>query len=250
MPILTHEPRAKSLPVSRRDLDTKTIDRHIVSAGFELEVGINESGREELIRYVQDRGLEVFYRGERDGGFNVPGREIGNFEIRFYSTNLMVLADFLRYAYNQCGVKTNESCGFHVHIAFGDLATAISVFSSDEVRRDFERRYRERFDGKRYMQRFLTKHCRSRNIDQERRLSPEGDIIANKDSAINVGAYTRGTIEFRILPNQLSAGEAVESLEWMIGTASELYAKHKDDIPYSLISLSEAIKAVQRVVVV
>jgi hypothetical protein len=215
-------------PAAARGGESASISRHIVSVGFELEGGMDREELLRLERFVDDNGLGSYYARDVESGLCVK-KFHGDLELKLHSRKMEVLAGFLDYAYNECGFETNFNCGFHVHMRFEDMPGAVVFFSSPSVVAQFKRDYSERFDGnEKYLARLGSVHCRNDNVDTELfgRILRDGRhrIPYNKNSVIALDAYKRrGNVEFRVLPNQTSSEEAIESLGWIIETADRIY---------------------------
>jgi hypothetical protein len=211
--------------------------KHIMSVGFELEGGINKSALRALQRHAAANRLDNHYSYGEERNIRVRSRSISNVEIRLWSDRFHMLADFLGFAYNECGFATNDTCGFHVHMKFGDMAGAASLFSSPSVNREFLDLYSQKFPDAKYQDRIYNSHCSAGNVGPERYIEDYKLICFYKNSAVNIGAYrSNGTIEFRILPHQESAEEAVESLDWIVKTADLLYSQHHGTVTDALVS--------------
>jgi len=237
------------------NISRRSMPRHIISVGLELEGGIDNGDLVKLRTYLSDNGFGGRYEFGTERGLDrqVDGKDFGNKEIRVHSTDLAELMAFLRYIYNECGFATNASCGLHVHVRFADMPDAVRVFGSNAVADEFVRRYSERFVGRKYLDRIYSRHCSDENVITNPRRLREGDymfddvtgLAYNKGSVINVFKYSIGTIEFRMLPGQDGPEEAVQSLRWIVATAGDLYETYKTRKIDEPISLDVARKAVE-----
>ncbi|MDE1768637.1 MAG: hypothetical protein KGH62_04685 [Candidatus Micrarchaeota archaeon] len=204
----------------RRDIPAQ----HIKSVGFELEGGIDGPGLKQLQGYVRENRLSVYYNDkQRERSLNVKGKDHPNMEIRFWNGTLKVCTDFIEHAY-RCGFETDQSCGFHVHLAFDDMTKAVSTFSSPTVIKQFVDSYKDQFDDHRYLSRLKNVFCSNpKNVD----IASNGAVLFEKKTIINIGAYlNHGTIEFRLLPNQQNAIEAISSLEWLVKESDRIFAEN------------------------
>ena len=226
------------------DAARASMGRHIVSVGFELEGGMNNHEAFKLRRYVQDNGLDHYYSVKFEPQLQVAGKQNSNMEVQFHNEELQELLGLLKFAYENCGFATNSSCGFHIHVRFKDMAGAIRVFSSERVIQDFMIRYAREFRDERYTRRLGSIYCsQDPTLYEPREI---GRAVYNKYSPINVGAYIEHqTIEFRIMPNQLSADEAKRSLLWLIRTAEELYDAYHKNVPDPIMSKGYARRALE-----
>lgn len=227
---------------------------NIVSVGFELEGGMSKRNLKKLERYVHENGLGKYYQRSYEifsrlfvGGLS----RFKNLELRFWSADPKVLNDFLDYAYNECGFKTNSRCGFHVHLAFDDMPEAVSVFSSRKLASQFRQDYGCSFPEERYQSRLSSHYCTEVNVltgeGGEARSCQNGVIMLGRNSAINLAAYRKhGTIEFRILPNQLTSVEAISSLSWIVSEAKRLYGKNLGNANDRTITADDARIDVER----
>ncbi len=215
--------------VDFKDLSRHRVGGRIVSAGIELEGGMNQIDLARLEDHVLAMGLSENYQRGRENYLDVRGKSLGNLELRLWSDNFSAVTDFLRYAYDECGFATNAKCGMHVHLKFEDMPSTVSFFSSKKVQERFREEYKRKFgDDPKYLARLSNIQCRGDNIFMGvegfvGHTSPNGVGYCEK-STINLAAYRKlGTIEFRILPNQSTGKEAVESLNWLVSTVEKVY---------------------------
>ncbi|MDE1768851.1 MAG: hypothetical protein KGH64_05135 [Candidatus Micrarchaeota archaeon] len=201
--------------------------KHVASVGIELEGGMDHSDLKKLVRYLDDNGLNVYYSKGEEPGLRVKSKNIPNAEIRFWNRQFAVAKDFIRYVYDDCDFKTNDNCGFHVHVRFSDMPQAVSIFSSPTVINSFVGLYKKEFRARRYRDRLHSMYCF--DLDNVTMVLAQSgpELIYEKRTRINLGAYIEhGTIKFRIMPNQLSSAEAIKSLEWVVSTSESLYARN------------------------
>ena len=205
-----------------------TLGRHVRSVGFELEGGIDFKDLEKLRRYVSVKGLSGAYSEGEEEGLKVGRKDDGNIEIRLWTRDLSVAAEFLDYAYMECKFSTNYNCGFHVHMTFDDMVGAVELFSSPTVLGHFVDLYKERFSESKYFERLSNEWSGlAANVSSEEHADGSYRPDYKRKAPINVGAFLKhGTIEFRILPFQKTGAEAADSLRWIIETADMLYGRY------------------------
>ena len=197
--------------------------RVINSVGIELECGlpgeIFNDVAGEFNNCVSDTDGSVNVSGSSDcGGFNWVSRA----EIKIHG-NKQYIFDFLKWIYDN-GAETNNTCGLHIHIKATD--DIFPLFANKLFVSRFIKEYRKKYSGnQKYINR-LNSHYAGFN-----RFNEAGYIKQiNRDykdssryNAINFNSYKElGTVEFRILPGADSASEAIEAINWLTRTASNL----------------------------
>lgn len=159
---------------------------------------------------------------ERDGSIDCRGDSVAR-EYTFWSTSIAEVVDWLRQLYG-AGVRTNSSCGFHVHIK--PKLELLWRYASRAYFQGFEERYRTW--AAELPTKFLARATCSWASFARWSRSFVRDVIENEAGryhAINLQSLTKHsyrTVEHRILPNQSSLREAENSLRWILGTASSL----------------------------
>lgn len=233
--------RPSALTAELQALERCSPGAHIKSVGLELEGGLSDSGLSRIREYAEARGLGGQFDVHVEPSLDVPCRH-PDVELRFWSSSLQAVSDFIRYVYGEGGFMTNTNCGFHIHLKFEDMPSAVSLFSSKSVRDEFRAMYRERFGPTgRYMDRFYNRSCSGDTFlaaeDQDHAWIPY-----DRESAINLKSFVKhGTIEFRILPNMLRGEEAVGSMLWLVCTADNLYARHEGKVDDAFVTPEAAL---------
>jgi len=193
---------------------------NVVSVGVELEC-VFPSSRGPAIRDAFARCA----RGQiHDDGSIREGPRQDSAEFLYWAPNVETVSEWLRWAYGT-GISTNSSCGFHVHVRPTDERRW--VFATRHYWDGFQSAYHQWAASKarKFAARETCDWCSVRPWTRTRvrnALSVGGD----RYQAINLASLVRhdavGTVEHRILPAQSSGAEAVESLEWLVGTTERL----------------------------
>jgi len=231
------------------------ISNEISSLGIELECGFLRNYKSYILENVKDSRNVVF---AYDGSVYVPKPiEIGNYEevgefqtgaeIKYYSNSKKDLNDFVQAVYEHGKAKTNDSCGFHLHVIFKDMDKWVKLLSNKNIQRAFYREFRKEFKGNtKYLRRLRNRYCKKR--------FDENSVIRSLNNYYNwdnnsVGRYyginlsalrKHGTIEFRLLPHQETFQEANRTLDWFVSTIKKL-DKYKGVIAKKTICFSNEV---------
>jgi hypothetical protein len=197
------------------------ISKNIVSIGFELECGINNYGVRKLRSTIR-LPLRKNMRVTSDGSVNVRGYDNNCAEILFWATDFEDLELFLTEADRH--IKTNSSCGFHVHIKTEDMKQLRAIFSYRVLWNIFLEDYKNYFKEGKYQNRITNGYCNAK-YDLNKILSQEKETSKDccRYKMINLSSVNiHNTLEFRIFPNQANAIEAISTLQWLIAETEKI----------------------------
>lgn len=158
------------------------------------------------------------------------------------------LEDFLHFFYDDVKIKTNESCGFHIHTRFTDNFV-YSLFAYKKYYDMYIAEYIKNFENKgKYLERFENRFCRNIYDDETPKLI---DWVVNhifeknwyaKKTKIRLNRFSRycvmnylslledhRTLEWRLMPNMESAEEAIDAIKWHINTINNIVEAYKND---------------------
>jgi hypothetical protein len=210
--LYTDEPPAPSLPSG------------IQSFGVEFECGVPDEIASAADNFV--RRCSRAYPGH-DGSVTF-GSGFAEREYTFWSTSIPEVTAWLSTLY-AAGIRTNSSCGFHVHIRpmEGRLWVPATRYYWD----GFGAAYRQwtRTQPAKFWARATDEWCR---FQPWRRSLIESLLETDSDryTAINLSSLVRhryGTIEHRILPYQANLTEATSSINWLLSTAGRLISAER-----------------------
>lgn len=207
----------------------------IRSVGIELECELSSDALDRLNQANGD-----YYSGnpriEVNDDCSIEARvEDTTAEVTFWSTDLKEIERFLKTMYRDLGVKTNDTCGFHVHIK---PIRNPRLFATETYWEGFIRAYRAyalRY-GEKYRKRLTCGWCDLPDYDEEAVQAiykGDGDYFDNHEDKwkfsgrLGINLYSLqdhsfGTVEHRILPAQDNEREAMRSLRWLTRTSSRL----------------------------
>jgi hypothetical protein len=236
------------------------ISENIASIGVELEgwreTSLNKDDVHAIrtaVKYpsntsVGSDGSIRYCKKDKDdeGRFIEPSIAADNcdtFEIRYWSTDLTDIRNFLRHCYKVTKVKTNASCGFHIHVRFADMDKALAIFSHYTQTVKFLTIFNETFGNiPKYESRLRNMYCNQVRLDKERtvlkrQLEGEHDY---RYRPINLAAYkAHGTIEFRMMPFAEDEDEAMKMIHFTVDTIEQLIKEFKvtakDDEPIEIL---------------
>lgn len=219
-------PTAPSLGPSPPSVPPPTaLPNSLASIGVELECVLPEA----VVAHV-DAFVMGSQRGARHGdpSIRVPQRGQVSREYLFWSTSLPEVKQWLSTLYT-AGVRTNDSCGFHVHVR--PQPDRLWAFATRFYWDGFLTSYREwaqtHPSGRRetYQNR-IRRGSYSEAFPWTRgRISNELTSERAEYSAINLSSLVRhgiGAVEHRLLPGQVTAEEAGQSLDWLVSTVHRL----------------------------
>ncbi len=196
----------------------------VVSVGVELECLVPNGHVQTVDRWVSScPNGRVTADGsiERESGYQTR-------EYTFYSQNLTEVKTWLSTMFGAGRVKTNESCGMHVHVK--PTAALRWVYATRHYWQGFASAYdafAERQERRAdYRERTAAYYCRRHRWG---RSYIRGLIEGNEEryTEINLQSLIKhgfGTIEHRILPGARSGAEATGAVDWLTHTASALSA--------------------------
>jgi hypothetical protein len=209
---------------------------NLITFGVELEGILPEKFSENEFRLwcgVMPRG------GCHGDGSVCPTTTVGTpLEALFYTSTLEEMKEWLDICYGDWGIVPNHTCGFHVHIKprpelMWAMATKPYWDGFVEAYNDYAK---ETSSPKKYRER-ITNHYSAvtpwswENVSQR----------TSRYQAINlcsVDAHHTGAVEHRILPFQESPQEAITSLKWLLGTASDLL----DTVKRSKVEFTDTVR--------
>lgn len=218
------------------------ISTHIESIGIELECGIpGDSDDANLFERELSACFGDHFTSSGDGSVNVP--HCCDRELKFWDANLLEVSRFLHACYPT--IKTNTSCGFHVHVRFKDRSLA-KLFSFNQSYQLFIDLYKEHAESlprrtSTYLKRLTNHYCDGCYIkgDILEQLSAHGKCN-ERYHAINLNSMNiHGTLEFRVLPHQLSASEAMGSINWLVATIERVIESYTSHV--EVITLDEPV---------
>lgn len=216
----------------------------IKSIGIELEGGLNKTELSKIERWVIKNNLTRFYQSKRDGSVSVRKKTITNAELLFWNTDKEKVFEFLEVCYNN-GFETNKSCGFHIHLKFDDMENMINMISHYKIQKEFIKAYKEWASRKapKYERRLTNYYCLGKTTSNGIINNMSG--YGTRYKAINLSSLrTHKTIEFRIMPNQISSDEAKETINWLIETLGKLLIKKTKVIASYRFKLGETKKLI------
>jgi len=194
----------------------EVISEHIISLGVELECGVPTT--EGCSKISEKYENDPKFKEKHDGSVSVP--DCIDREYTYYSDNIDDVFSFLRYMYNEIGVRTNSTCGFHIHVKFNDMRLA-RLFGFRYPYMTFIKQYKEwaeQQEAEKYKNRLTNKYCIAR-YSSRKALKQFTTYKKTKArySAINLNSLNiHKTLEIRILPHQKSYDEAIQSIKWLI----------------------------------
>jgi len=203
------------------------ISKTINSIGLEVECGIDYEELDKLKDWIHGEGLDSHFESEDDGSVRVTSREYRSAELKFWHSNLDIVKKFMDYLYNECKIKTNKTCGLHIHIKMNDDNYAKLSYLS--VVRQFIDKYTHKFRFRRkYITRLVNRNCRDLNhqdiLDNQTEIHDRYDGM--RYYVVNfISLNVHNSLEFRILPNQVSYSEFEKTIKWFINTLDEILEK-------------------------
>jgi len=203
------------------------ISRHIISLGVEIECGIDKNEFMKLKRYVARNKLYDYFYADSDCSVNVSTKEIYDAELKYWNTDLEKIFKFAKYLYNNCKIKTNNSCGLHIHIRLND--EKYSILACQKGIDYFINAYSKKFKSKsKYMNRLTNSYCNAKNLT-EATVNNQVYGYGTRYRAINFVSLSerQKTLEFRIFPHQTTYSEFEQTIKWFIKTIDNLYRKHQ-----------------------
>ncbi len=201
------------------------ISKSIHSLGLELECGMDREEYDEFrSRYSANPRCKI----GTDGSVDVADKEMRGLEIRYWSEDKGEIYQFLHDTYG-IGARTNNTCGFHLHVKFTNLQLGLHMVSTKNYQNEFISRYKENFPSRKYQDRLKNHYSSWNGFDFGRMLAQE--ILYYKDSsryyAVNINPFKQyKTIEFRIFPYQYNDDEAIKTLEWFLSFNDEMFASY------------------------
>jgi hypothetical protein len=177
----------------------------------------------------------MFVTGETSGRGEIHGdcsieTETGtqSREYLFHANTFADLETFVRLLYEQGRVRTNPSCGFHVHIR--PRPEDLWVFATRHYWDGFLTAYHMKAEayGRNGDGKYSGRESNGFSIAlpwRGRRIIRALEEERAEYSAINLSSLVKHeyrTVEHRILPHQETADEAVASLRWMIDAINGL----------------------------
>ena len=203
------------------------------SIGVELECGVPPSADDALLEFVR---RECRSRGDlphngRDGSLHfslLDGVRLEPREMTFYSARPSELVDWLRVAYEQAHVVTNDTCGFHLHVRAPE--TDRWVMATRHYWDGFYSAYWDwantRPKPAKYRDRLTAFYSRAMPWSRSCIRTVLSDVnSASRYAAINLQSlvkHTFGTVEHRVFPHQETAAEARETVSWLARTSAAL----------------------------
>jgi ribosomal protein L31 len=217
------------------------ISEHIESLGVELECGALTTTFDTVSTKFSKWGLSKNLRKEFDGSIK---REQSwtwkhhSQELTFWSDKLLDLKHFLSWTYKAGDVRTNNSCGFHIHVKFKNHAEALYYFARREIINKFHTMYSNKFkDNQKYISRFSNKYSKKNTKTTRELLQTYVYGYNSRYSSVNFISTQKhrtyveidnttypypGTLEFRLFPYQESADEAYKTILWFVKTLEVL----------------------------
>lgn len=221
------------------------ISKAIKSIGVELECGFDDSGKD--LMYDHFRGDSHFSSG-RDGSVYVGNSDIASAEIKYWSEDFEVMKSFLKFMYNDVEVRTNSSCGFHTHVMFVNPRLGVLMSSTKRFQEGFIKDYKAKYSrNQKYLSRLDVSFCRYKEFDftAVMRQAFGGYRDDSRYRAVNINSYKQyRTVEFRILPYQTTAEEAISSLQFLISEIDKFYGRFDPNKVVSLRTKNTVPKAV------
>ena len=217
------------------------ISEHIVSLGIELEGGMKPNTRSIIETKFSKWGLNLNVAESGDGSvhrsYDWPASLVTT-ELKFFAEKLIDIKHFLEWSYKYGDVRTNSSCGMHVHVMFTNHSYTLFALARQPVMRDFHNKYREHFkDNQKYLGRLSNRFCKENNLSTGRlvqsmvhsnyeRYYSVNFASTRKHSVLNIeqGKTIRspGTLEIRVLPGQDTAKEAYSSILWLVEALEDI----------------------------
>ncbi|MEM0142629.1 MAG: amidoligase family protein [Candidatus Parvarchaeum sp.] len=207
------------------------ISESIASLGYELECGVSSEKR---FQKVKDKYATMTYG--RDGSVwveqeleDIPldfGDHINrSAEITYWSEKKEEIYTSLKDLF-AIPVKTNNSCGFHIHVKFVNLKLGSYMTSTLNFQKHFMEQYNETFKSTKYRSRLENQYSRFTQYDAVRVIEQYFTAYRNGSRywAINLNSFPiRKTVEFRIFPYPYNAEEAKKMIEFLIGVCDKEY---------------------------
>lgn len=196
------------------------ISKTINSIGLEVECGIDEDKLEQLNNWIRQHRLHRYFYAGYDGSVHVRDREIPDAELKFWHTNTKKIQEFMDYLYNECKIKTDYSCGLHIHVKMSEDSYA--KLSYITVVKQFIDKYKQTFANKaKYINRLVNSFSRENTSQEyldEATYGHGGRYYAVNFTSLSV----HNTLEFRLLPNQASFNEFKKTFAWFIDTIDKI----------------------------
>lgn len=224
------------------------ISQWVKTLGVELEGGMLSSSYSKISRIFKKWNLDNNVSSSYDGSIRRTsdwGTTLVSNELKFWAENLIDIKHFLDWAYKVGNVKTNSSCGFHLHVMFVDHPYTLFSFARKEVVKQFHDAYIEKFhDNPKYLSRLENHYSKRNNFSNrfliesmtkgygDRYVSVNFCSVAKHSTQVEIsGRFVRypGTLEFRVFPYQETSKEAYETVKWLIKTIDDILNRHKDD---------------------
>ena len=208
------------------------ISKHIESIGAEFECGINSSDYRKVDEYIKENNLDRFFSAGGDGSVSVSGKTDGSAEIRFWNGNLQKFLDFSKVLYEQGKIRTNDSCGCHIHLRFKKDSYAFLSYmpNINEFLKEYEAFSNTKTgkDKDKFLKR-LHQHCCRADMS-------EADVVwalnrgGDRYRAVNFCSLwePQRSVEFRIFPGHDSYEEFKESVDWLIMIVEKLISSNKE----------------------
>lgn len=216
-----------------------TISPYIKSIGFELECGIPYTKLREFERHMREKYGDRF-EADTDGSVGAGGTGYqGGKEYKFYSDKWEEIEDFLKEAYTTYGVKTDRTCGLHMHFKTNpdkiEMKEAVALLSYKPIHDEFINEYKTTFQRR---QKFLNRlkgrreggwadpEYKENEILSQLEARRKHDVI-NRYTAINLQAYNEhGTVELRPLPPSATAVGAIGALKQEVKILDRVFKKY------------------------
>jgi hypothetical protein len=200
------------------------ISKYINSLGLEIECGIDNEDYDNLTAYLHEKNLAQYASIGADGSVWVDEKDMSDTEIKFWHENLKIILNFVERLYNKYKIKTNRTCGLHIHIKLKDNEL-FGIFTFKKFFKAFIKEYVEYFKDSKYLDRLHNNYCVARYTKTDMIRQIQG-IRSVRYRAINLVPFrTRKTIEFRIFPHQQNYIEFENTILWFVGTIDKILEK-------------------------
>ena len=223
------------------------ISEYIESIGVELEGGMKYSTFKNLQKKFKKWNLDSNLASSFDVSikrdFSWPAEHSAN-ELKFWSDKLIDIKHFLDWAYTFGDVKTNYSCGFHLHVKFKNHVNSVYLWTKQVTINKFHSAYIEHYkNNQKYMARLHNRYCKKNTLNNRRLLEyyvyGNGEryysvnlISTTKHAEIKLkdGVMTKypGTLEFRLFPYQTDSKEAYDTIKWFVKTVDEIMKSYAE----------------------
>ena len=190
----------------------------VESVGVELECGIkyNNKDWDKDANSVVD-SLKGRIKNHKDfyvtGDGSVKVDNCHNCEFKYHG-RMEDVKKWLKIMYEEKKVKTNKTCGFHIHLKFNEgIAPIVSSRSFWDM---LKKEYKKKYSGNRkYMRRINNYHSQFNYYS-----------ITDHESAIDIECLRENkTIEIRIMPHQENYVESWETLDWTVRVVNTIVSE-------------------------